>query len=148
MQNKKTIEESAIFVDVQGTLVKTRNVLDHSLYTNMQKVKQHGAKVIIFTMASPKNMIQQLHALGVDTKTFPVVNKSAYRGHLFTGLIVDDVAPHLQGFLAAPHTYDSDGKILSYIAKQLTISPQLTFDKALQNYRTMQKQQHHINQTL
>ena len=135
MTRSKQIQEKSVFIDVQGTLIKSANTLNRSLYNNMQHAQQRGANVVIFTMAAPSSMAKSLDLLGVDTKRFPVVNKFKYRGHLFTGLIVDDIAPHLQGFQTRPHVYDPNGSVLASIVKQLQNSPDLTFDAALKSYR-------------
>lgn len=135
MTKTKPIEENAVFIDVQGTLIKSSNTLNRSLYANMQRAQQRGANIVIFTMAAPLGMARSLDLLGVDTKRFPVVNKFKYKGHLFTGLIVDDIAPHLQGFETKPHVYDPNGTTLANIVKQLQNSPELTFDAALKKYR-------------
>jgi len=135
MTKTKQIEENAVFVDVQGTLIKSTNTLNRSLYANMKQAQQRGANIVIFTMAAPSSMSRHLNLLGVDTKQFPVVNKFKYRGHLFTGLIVDDIAPQLQGFETKPNVYDPNGDALAIIVKQLQNSPHLTFDTALKNYR-------------
>ena len=135
MQNTKPTEENAVFVDVQGTLVKGGNILNKSLYADIEKIQDRGATVFLFTIASPLQMAQHLQKLGVDTKRFPVKSKLRYRGHLFTGIIVDDIAPHLQGFLTRPSVYDASGQMLNSITKQLDTFPHLSFQDALKNYR-------------
>ncbi|MBQ3695906.1 MAG: hypothetical protein II938_02935 [Alphaproteobacteria bacterium] len=139
MKKSAVIRETGVFVDVQGTLIKSGNRLDARLYSNMEIARQRGAQVVIFTMADSKSMTQSLQKVGVNTNHFPVKNKHKYWGHAFTGLVIDDVAPHLQRFLVQPFVYDSTGLILDSIAKQLQSNPRLTFNGALKRYRLTQR---------
>ena len=139
-KTEEQIIEKAVFVDVQGTLV-LGNRLNDTLYADMERIRKRGADVVIFTMAGPRSMTEHLKKLGVNTERFPVVNKFAYRGHLFTGLIIDDIPPHLQGFKANPGVYDERGSLLHYLVKQLETDPSLTFKQALKKCRTPVSQQ-------
>ena len=136
MQKRKIIEEKAIFIDVQETLVKNGNFLDKKLYSNMLKAQNRGAEIIIFTLAEPISTARYLKNLGVDTALFPVRNKFPYRGHLFSGLIVDDATPKEQGFLTKPNVYDATGRIFNHLVQQLELFPKLKFQTLLKRYQS------------
>ena len=132
-------QTSGLFVDVEGTLIKAGR-LNQNLYQDMLIAQKHGVDVTIFTMGPVAGLRNGLKRLGVATEQFAVKNKSDFRGHIFTDLIVDDLPPHYQGFSAAnPFVYDATGNTLHIIVQDLEKHPRLAFKTALKNYIQRQK---------
>ncbi len=86
-----------IFVDIDGTLIQNGE-LNEYLYNNLCVLSEYK-KVTIFTGADIERQKKRLAELGVDIKKFAIEPKDKYRGHLFSGIIIDDVAPEMQGFI-------------------------------------------------
>ena len=108
-----------IFVDIDGTLIKPDGQLDTELYDLLCRVSQYE-KVTIFTGGDIENQKFKLSQLGMDTSKFPIVSKDDYRGHLFTGIIIDDIRPELQGFIAGDrNTYCTPNMGISALERAL-----------------------------
>ena len=113
-----------IFVDIDGTLlipdegpVRGRYHLSYQLYNVLVELSKHE-KVTLFTGGDVKKQSELLNeALTLyaehgrikkeDINRFSIVSKEDCRGCVFTGFIIDDVAPEKQGFILqdAPNHY-------------------------------------------
>lgn len=119
-ENKKLLKQKVtgtvdgIFVDVIGSLLRGLDGVNKELYKSMIEWQNAGEKVTIFTDGDIAWAKENLQKGGVDICRFPIESKQKYRGFLFTGYIIDDSAPHSQGFIMENnenYLYPTDPKI-------------------------------------
>ena len=97
VKKKAKRKVDGIFVDIDGTLLDGYD-FDKSLYEDLCELAK-CEKVTIFTGGDIERQKARLAQNGVDLKKFQVVSKDDYRGCLFTGVIIDDTLPEMQGFI-------------------------------------------------
>ena len=64
----------------------------------MLKAKTNNEPIYLFSGENKMLQLPRLHTVGVDTNRFPLIDKYEFKNTIILGSIIDDVAPHRQGF--------------------------------------------------